>query len=154
MTNTISGSIGEPLDLPLRYPEPASGLRVAVLEERRNCSGRSRDDDHGPEFEEHVDHPSPRGERVLDLRRHRQQLDGREEEGLAECPHIAAVGVSLEEVEGDCAAYVYRHGGDNDQDEPRPEATVSLSEGEEPREFVSDCRHELALSHRVFVRIL
>ena len=58
-----------PLGVLWLRPAEESSVAVDALEEARNRAGRARDDDHGPQLEQHVDDPAARCQRVSDLRR-------------------------------------------------------------------------------------
>src|SRR5207253_709280 len=92
-------------------------LRVALLEEGGDRARGARDDDDGPELEQHVDDAAPAGERVLDLRRDGQQLHACEEDRVADAPDLRPLGMALEEVDGDCPEDFDDHGRGDDEAE-------------------------------------
>ena len=75
-------------------------LGIRVLEESRDRSRRSCDNDDRPELKQDVKRAASGSDRIFQLGRNRQQLHGREEERLTDRPHLGSVGVPLEEVDG------------------------------------------------------
>jgi hypothetical protein len=75
-------------------------LRIRVLEEGRDRSRRSCDNDDGPELERDVKRTADGSDRIFQLGGNRQQLHGREEERLTDRLRLGSVGVPLEEVDG------------------------------------------------------
>ena len=68
---------------------------VAWREERGERAADRGDDDDRPDLEDDVDDPAGGGQRVLQLRGDSQQLNGREEDRVAEAVDLGAVGVAL-----------------------------------------------------------
>src|SRR5436190_11841307 len=97
---------------PVMSTRSGTDRRLCVgLEKRGDRARRAGDDDHRPELEHNVDDPAGRGERVLELRRDREQLDGGEEERVAEGLHLGPGRGPPGEVDATGPARAERSGG-------------------------------------------
>src|SRR2546430_358619 len=126
----------------------ASAALGVSLEERCDRARRAGDDDHRPQLEHDVDDPARAGERVLELRRDGEQLDGREEERVAERLHLGAVRVALGEVDRDGSEEVDDDGRLHDDREPREQTAVPRLVGHDPPPLVANRAHVASVAIR------
>jgi SAM-dependent methyltransferase len=101
-----------------------SGGRIARREEGRKRSRDRGHDEERPDLEEDVDDAAGGGERVPDLRGDGQELDGREEDGIAEGVDLGEARMALEHPDEHAADRVDDKGREQREQDPRDQPSV------------------------------
>jgi hypothetical protein len=109
---------------------------VGARENERNDPERGHDPER-PDLEADVDHTSRRRERVLELGRDRQQLDGAEEERVADAVDLGALRVQLESPDQDRADDVDDHRQAERDRQPCDEPLVVVLPAPEAADFLA-----------------
>src|SRR6266540_3101549 len=112
--------------------------KSGTREEGRYRTGRARDDDHGPDLQHDVDDPSPRSERVPDLRGDGQQLHGGEKEGVTEGADLRPLSAALDEIDQDRPDRIDDDRRQHDDGEPRQQPAVPLFPAREALQLLVD----------------
>jgi hypothetical protein len=99
---------------------------VAGGEESRERPGHSRYDEDRPHFQEHIDDAAPCRQRGLELRRDREELNGREEDGITEAVNIPTFDDLLEHVRQDRPDYADQKGQAEHDRESRQETAMAI----------------------------